>query len=486
MLFNSLSFLVFFIVVFAVYYLPPIRKKVKLQNWWILLVSYFFYGYADVRMIPLLFIATLAFYGIGIWLKNKINSGNARAASWITTLGVSLGIGVLVYFKYLGFLADSMAVLLNRVGFSVSWSTLNIVMPIGVSFFTFKLVSYVIEIHREHIEPCRDLVKFGTFVAFFPTILSGPIDRPNHFLPQLDNNHQFDEKLAFDGGRQFLWGLFTKLCVADTLAGLTDNAWLDITNAGSSILFLAALIYPLQMYADFDGYSNMAIGVAKILGFRVTRNFNHPFIARNVAEYWRRWHMSLTGWLTDYVFVPLNVKFRNMSLWGTCLAAIINLVLVGFWHGANWTYGLFGLYHGLLFVPLVFSGSFGKNRKLKATNAGLPYGKDIIKMVCTYLLVAIGLVIFRAPSVTEAFEYFVCMFTSDIILTPQYVGAKVIVAITLAIGILVLEWFQRDKEYSWSINNLSTSQHFVMDMSLALIIIFLGSFGSNQFIYFQF
>ena len=486
MLFNSLPFFVFFIIVFVVYYLPPVRKSVKLQNWWILLVSYFFYGYADVRMIPLLFLATLVFYGIGIWLKNEIKAGNAKAASWITTLGVCVGIGVLVYFKYLGFLADSMAALLNSFGLTVSWSSLHIVMPIGVSFFTFKLVSYVIEIHREHIEPCRDIMKFGTFVAFFPTILSGPIDRPNSFLPQLDKKHDFDESLAFDGIRQFIWGLFTKLCVADTLAYLTDNAWLNIGNAGSSTLIIAAIIYPLQMYADFDGYSNMAIGVAKILGFKVTRNFNHPFIARNVAEYWRRWHMSLTGWLTDYVFVPLNVKFRNMALWGTCLAAIINLVLVGFWHGANWTYGLFGLYHGLLFVPLILSGGFGKNKKLKATVAGLPYRKDVIKMIGTYLLVAVGLVIFRAPSVREAFEYFADIFTSSIISMPQYIGIKVILAILLALGIWVLEWIQRDKEYSWCMNNLTMRQHFIIDMGLVLVILFLGSYGSNQFIYFQF
>lgn len=486
MLFNSLPFIIFFIIVFAVYYLPPIRKMVKLQNLWLLLVSYFFYGYADMTMIPILLATTIVFYGVGLCLKSSVKKGKEKVASRITTLGVCLGIGLLLYFKYLGFFAESFATMFNKMGFGVSWSTINIVMPIGVSFFTFKLISYVIEIHREHIEPCNDFVEFATFVAFFPTILSGPIDRPNKFLPQLETSRAFDEPLAFDGARQFLWGLFTKLCIADNLAAITDRAWSSIDETSASTLVLSAIIYPLQIYADFDGYSNMAIGVGKILNIKVARNFNHPYLARNIAEYWRNWHISLTGWLTDYVFSPLNIAFRNLGNFGIILAIVVNFILIGFWHGANWTFGLFGLYHGFLYIPLILIGTFGKRKKLKATAKGLPFRKDVQKMIGTYCLVAIGLVIFRAPSVAAAFQYISNCFSGSILTMPQYLNMRVLIAIIFSILILVLEWLQRDKEYSYQLQMLSNKKHMILDVSLLATILLLGVFDGNQFIYFQF
>lgn len=486
MLFYSYPFLFFFIVVFAVYYFPIIQRKVRLQNLWLLLSSYFFYGYTDLRMVTVLIVATILFYGIGLWIKEAIRQGKTKEAFFIKTFGVCIGVGILFYFKYLGFFANSFNALLNRFGLDVSWNTIHIVMPIGVSFFTFKLISYVIEIYREHIEPCRNVVSFATYIAFFPTILSGPIDRPNAFLPQLDRKRCFDEPLSFDGVSQIIWGLFAKLCIADTLATFTDTVWLNNGKVSSSTLVLSLLLYPIQIYADFDGYSNMAIGFAKILGFRVARNFNHPFIARNVAEYWRRWHMSLTGWLTDYVFVPLNIRFRDMAHWGTCLAAIINLVLVGFWHGANWTYGLFGLYHGLLFVPLVFKGSFAKRKKLKTREGGLPVFKDVIGMIGTYILVAIGLVIFRAPGLGDAIGYFVNVFSSGLFSFPKFVGIKVAISMLLSMVVIALEWIQRDKEYSSQIMIGSHGIRVLIDLLLIMLIILLGTFGGNQFIYFQF
>ena len=286
MVVNSLVFLLFFTLVFAVYYIPVGKNSPKLQNIWLLLASYFFYGFADWKLILLLIGTTVVFYGIGLWLNAEMKRQNMRKASMITTLGVLIGVGILFYFKYLNFFADSFAQLLKAIGFNVSWATLNIVLPIGVSFFTFKLISYVIEIHRERIEVCEDLVEFALYIAFFPTILSGPIDRPNKFLPQLRCYHTFDYNLAVDGCRQILWGMFTKMCIADNLSVVVDYVWDDYSAQSAMALTVAALLYPIQMYADFDGYSNMAIGVGKLLGFRVTRNFNHPFLARNPAEYW--------------------------------------------------------------------------------------------------------------------------------------------------------------------------------------------------------
>ena len=488
MVVNSFCFLLFFVVVFVVYFLPVSRNNPRLQNIWLFLVSYFFYGYADWRMIPLLLGATVLFYLIGAWLRTEMDKGHARNASRITSLGVVLGIGILIYFKYLNFFADSFASLLQTMGFHVSWNTLNIILPIGVSFFTFKLISYVIEIHREHIQPSSNWIDFAVYISFFPTILSGPIDRPDHFLPQLKKVHTLDYQMAVDGCRQILWGMFTKMCIADNLAMITDQAWTGYHALSSSSLIIAVVLYPIQLYADFDGYSNMAIGVSKILGFNIAHNFNHPFLARNMAEYWRRWHMSLTSWITDYVFMPLNIAFREMGNWGIALAAIINLLVIGLWHGANWTYGVFGLYHGLLFIPLIFSGAFGKRKKLKSNEFNLPFAKDFLKMLATFGLVMIGHLIFRAPTIEQAYDFSKSIFTNGMT-GPSVIDSYGMLYCLFAVVLLMLEWIQREKEHALQLPSTPLFRHRIIRWGLylflvLLIITFTGQ--SQAFIYFQF
>ena len=488
MVVNSYSFLLFFVVVFIVYYLPVCKKTPLFQNTWLLLVSYFFYGYADWRMIPLLLGTTMVFWLIGLWLSHQMEKGNTKAASRITTFSVILGIGILLYFKYLNFFIDSLAELLQAIGLQVSWTTLNIILPIGVSFFTFKLISYIIEIHREHIQPSRDLTEFAAYIAFFPTILSGPIDRPDKFLPQMKQVHTLDYSLAADGCRQILWGMFTKMIIADNLAIITNQAWAGYDHLPSTMLLIAALLYPIQLYADFDGYSNMAIGVGKILGYRVNRNFNHPFLARNMAEFWRRWHMSLTGWITDYVFMPLNIAFRNIGNTGIILAAMINLTLIGLWHGANWTFGVFGFYHGLLFIPLIISGAFGKNKKLKENSHGLPFLKDFGKMCLTFCLWALSLVFFRADNISQAFGFMYSMLTNGLS------GASIIdtygkLYILFGLMLLAIEWIQRKQEHALQLQNFHflsqrTIRYALYLFIILLIITFTGK--SQAFIYFQF
>ena len=485
MVVNSLIFLLFFVVVFVVYYLPISRKLPKFQNTWLFLASYFFYGFADWKMIPLLLGATIVFYCIGLWLKAEMEKGHIKNASNITTLGVVLGIGVLLYFKYLNFFATSFAQLLNTIGLNVSWSTLNIVLPIGVSFFTFKLISYVIEVHREHIQPSLNFIEFGTYVAFFPTILSGPIDRPNKFIPQLGKVRYFDYGMAVDGCRQILWGMFTKMCIADNLATATDTVWSDIAGQSGSTLLIASLLYFVQMYADFDGYSNMAIGVGKLLGFDITRNFNHPLLARNTAEYWRRWHMSLTSWITDYVFMPLNIAYRNIGNYGIIIAVTINLVVIGLWHGANWTFGLFGLYHSLLFIPLVFSGAFVKKSKLRPNEIGLPKINDFVKMIVTFFLVSIGLIIFRAPTVGEAYNYISSIFSRSFFSFPSIVLNHKSFVILCIILLFIMEWKSRDKEYPLQMLPEKAMYRWSVYLLLTLFVLTLAG-DQVQFIYFQF
>lgn len=487
MIVNSLQFFLFFVVVFTIYYLPIYRNTPKFQNLWLFLTSYFFYGFADWRMVPLLLGATIAFYFIGLWLKSEMEKGQTKNASMITTLGVVLGVGVLVYFKYMNFFADSFAQLLKAIGLNVSWTTLNIVLPIGVSFFTFKLISYIIEVHREHIQPSKDFIEFGTYVTFFPTILSGPIDRPNKFIPQLQGVRQFNYDMAADGCRQVLWGMFTKMCIADNLAPFTDRVWANIDGYSSATLILTSFYYSVQLYADFDGYSNMAIGVAKILNLQVERNFNHPFLARNIAEYWRNWHISLTSWLTDYVFAPLNIAFRYMNNLGIILAIVINFVLIGLWHGADWTFAFFGLYHGLLYIPLILSGSFAKKKKLRPNKIGIPNMKDFSYMLVTFLLVSIGLILFRAESFPQAGEYLSSILKcNDMFNASMLEGKRYIWPVILILG---LEWLQRDKQHalqfpSNKLFNCAAVRYLVYAVLVSALFIYAGEV--QTFIYFQF
>lgn len=494
MVVNSLSFLLFFALVFVVYYLLALKNNSKIQNIWLLLASYVFYGMADYKLVFLLLMATATFYILGKWLEKEMTRLHRKRASNITTFGVCLGIGLLFYFKYLNFFADSFAQLLNCIGINVSWTTLHIVLPVGVSFFTFKLISYVIEIHREHIKPCDDFAEFALYIAFFPTILSGPIDRPNKFLPQLRISHTFNYDKAVDGCRQILWGLFTKMCIADNLGLVVDYVWNDYGNQSATALTIAALLYPLQMYADFDGYSNMAIGVSKVLGFDIARNFNHPFLARNPAEYWKRWHISLTSWITDYIFMPLNIAFRSMGVCGIILAATINMVVIGLWHGANWTYAFFGLYYGVLYIPLIINGTFAKSKKLRPNSFGLPKFSDFYKMVLTFVLVAIGLIIFRAPTIEDSWQYLLSILSLHNGVHLGAMGSMIFSDIWIyvfVVMILILEWTTREREHPLQFTGKGLFSHRLVRWGtyflLCLLLFFFSDPGASQdFIYFQF
>ena len=483
MIFNSFSFLVFFVVIFFLYYVP-LKEKPKAQNWLLFFASYFFYGYADWRMVLLLLAATGIFYFLGI----AIQTNTKKKASRLTTLGVFLGVGLLLYFKYLNFFIESFTQLFNAIGLNANSSTFNIILPLGISFFTFRLISYAIEVHRGKIEATRDFVSFATYIAFFPTILSGPIDRPNSFIPQLQAKRSFDYNLVVDGCRQILWGLFQKLVIADNLAGLINGVWGDIpSHSGSTLLFMA-ILYSFQMYTDFSGYSHMAIGIGKILGFRITKNFNYPFFSRNVAEYWRNWHISLTSWLTDYIFMPLNVKFRNLGNLGITLAIIINMVVVGLWHGANWTFVVFGFYHGLLFIPLIITGSIFKKKKLKVNKFGLPSINDFLRIVGTFLLVTLGLIIFRAESVSKAINYISGILSYSLFTLPSFPNRTLaFTTLIFTLIFILMEWNNRQSDHALEKFgfNFSRSLRFIFYYLIIFSIYFFGG-QDQQFIYFQF
>lgn len=485
MVFNSLIFLAFFTVVFLIYWFP-LKNTTKGQNIFLLLASYFFYGYADWCMLPLLIIATLIFYFLG---KGIATAKSEKQSYWLTTLGVVLGVGTLMYFKYFNFFIESFAALFEACGLHTNLHTFNIIMPLGISFFTFRLLSYVIDIYRGKYEPTNDIVAFGTYVAFFPCLLSGPIDRPT-FINQLKVSHTFEYDKAVDGCRQILWGLFKKVVVADNCSTYVNQIWGDIDGSTGSTLLLAAIIYAFQMYADFSGYSDMAIGVGKLLGFNITKNFNNPYFALNIADFWRRWHISLTSWLTDYVFMPLNIKLRDKGNRGIILAIVINFVLCGLWHGANWTFVLWGLYHGLLFVPLIISGAFYKKAKLNTNKFGLPIMKDFGKMILTFFLVVIGLILFRADSISQAWEYVYGIFDNSLFGIPILINRRYYVPLMLSILFMCwMEWYNHNLSHGLSY----ISRNGVIRCLVYLIIwfcveyYFITSVESNStFIYFQF
>lgn len=480
MLFTTFSFTIFFIVVFCLYYFV-LNEKTKLQNWLLLISSYFFYGYANWRMIPIILISTLIFYGLGIAIRK---ADNIKKAALYRTIGIISGIGVLLYFKYLNFFIESFVDLFKGLGLYTNWSTFQIIMPLGVSYFTFKLISYVIEIFRGKMEPEKDFVAFATYVAFFPTIIAGPIDRPNLFIPQLHGKRSFDYEGTVEALKRILWGLFMKVCIADRLAIYIDAVYGNVPQHNGTTLTFAILLYPFQMYADFGGYSNIAIGVGKILGFKIQENFNRPFFTTNVADFWRKWHISLTSWVTDYVYMPLNVKFRNLGKFGIILAIIINMVVIGIWHGANWTYAVFGLYQGILFIPLIISGSFLKPKKQTKGKRELPTLGDYGKMTGVFILMAIGMMIFRSTSVNEAFT-----ITRKIVSNPGslFIDKPTLFYAFLSLPILLVKDFK--DEFQLRLNFVHSKYAIIRYSSVVMLVIyilFMGVFDGGQFIYFQF
>lgn len=486
MVFNSFKFLIFFCIVLLIYY-TVLNKKTKAQNWLLLIASYVFYGFADIRMLPLLLALTLVFYFLGIWIEKAIEKENEKKASMLKVLGVVIGVGVLFYFKYLGFLIDQFTALFSSLGLETNTHSFKVIMPLGVSFFTFRLISYVLEVEHENMKPTHDIIDFANYVAFFPCILSGPIDRPNKFLPQLQKQRTWDYALAVNGCMQILYGLFKKMVIADNCALVVNSIWTNFEVQRSSTLLLTALLYMFQIYADFSGYSDMAIGIGKLLGFRITCNFRYPFFALNISEWWRRWHMSLTTWLTDYVYTPLSFIFRKKGKWGIILAIIISFLLVGMWHEAGWNYIILGLYNGLLFIPLILSGKFQEKREVRINKIGLPVFSDFLRMLLTAVLFMLGMVFARATNTPDAFNYISHLFSSTLFSLPVFTGNNNTITICMILFImlmLIMEWIYRDKEFVLE----DCKKPVVRYVSIAFMVLSIYYFGvtSVSFIYFQF
>ena len=482
MIFNSTVFLVFFVLFFMLYWLVCSRH-LKLQNYLLLTGSYIFYGWTDWRLLLyLVIVSALNFYlGLGIGRYRKYRS-------LLLYTGLVFSVGSLAYLKYFNFFIDSFRGVLDSLPVHLNHSSLNIIVPLGISFYTFKTISYLLDIDKGKMEAATDWLTFFAYMAFFPTVLSGPIDRAKNFLPQLEKKRLFSYQEAGNGMRQLLWGLFKKMVVADNCASIVDPIYENHQHLPGSTLLIAAFLYAIQMYADFSGYSDMAIGISRLLGFKVTRNFDNPFFARNIADYWRRWHISLTSWLTEYVFTPLSIAFRDYGKTGLSAAVIINFIIVGLWHGANWTFVLFGLLHGCYFIPLILKGTFNK-RKKHATTSQWPGIAHLRDMAGVFILATFTFIIFRAASVSEAVLYIRHIFSRSLLQDPVIPLGKLAVLITLFFSSLmfITEWINRDKEHGLYLDHIRhplarTAVYYL----LIFMIVFFDANTNNQFIYFQF
>ena len=483
MIFNSIPFAVFFSCFFILYWVI-FKNNLKLQNLLVLAGSYFFYGWWDWRFLFLLIGSSLVNFYLGIYIAKTTNEKKRRLLLY---LGMLQGLGGLLFFKYYNFFITSFADAFAAINIHLNVHTLQLILPLGISFYTFRTISYLLDIDKNKIKPCTDWVVFFSYVCFFPGLISGPIDKAKLLIPQLENKRVFDNSQMTDGLRQILWGLFKKIVVADNCADIANQIFDNYKNLPGSSLALGALFYTFQLYADFSGYSDMALGFARLLGFKITKNFNFPFFAQNIAEYWRRWHMSLTSWLTEYVFTPLSIKFRDYGKTGLALAIIINFTICGIWHGANWTYVLFGFLHGLYFIPLIIRGTMNKKTK-KSKPTLFPSLGELKNIILTFILVLLTNIVFRADSLTQVFAFFKHIFSTSLFSYPLFTNRiSALTALIFSIIMLSIEWLQRDKEHALQLDGIKIAPFFRWSIYYIIGIVILWFGGSQDtFIYFQF
>lgn len=481
MVFNSLNFIAFIVPVFLLYWLLFSKSRIY-QNLFLVVVSLFFYWLADWRFLIFLIGSTHINYYLGLKIRH---TSEERKKTLFLYTGVLFNLGMLLYFKYFNFFYEGFYDLLNIFGASAEYNALMILLPLGISFFTFQTLGYLIDIYNEETDPCKDLLEFSVFVIFFPKLLSGPIERASDFIPQIQKKRKLSYETTVDGLRQILWGLFAKVAIAENCAEFTNRIFNQYEDKPGSVLLIGAFFYAIQLYADFSGYSNMAIGISKLFGIQLTRNFSTPFFSTNISDFWRKWHISLTTWMMDYVFTPLSFILRRYYKIGLVISILVTFILVGFWHGANWTFIVYGLLHGIYFIPLVYSGKMNREQVV-AKGKWIPNIKEISKMLVLFILVMLTDVFFRADSVAIAFNYLNRIFSASILDSPSSIfGGVTIITIGL-IGIFILvEWINRERKHDFDIANYNIYVRWCSYVALFLLILFFGR-SSETFIYFQF
>jgi alginate O-acetyltransferase complex protein AlgI len=477
MLFNSIEFLIFLPTVFLLYWFV-FQKNLKSQNLFILVISYVFYGWWDWRFLSLILLCSGINYLAGLALASHDNQKNRKL---ILALSCIFSLGLLCVFKYFSFFIDNFINAFALVGIHLQPRTLNIILPVGISFYTFKALSYTIDVYKRKLEPTKDIIAFFSFVGFFPQLLAGPIDRATNLLPQFYIKRTFEYDKAVDGMRQILWGFFKKIVIADNCATYVNNVYLNYETLPASTLVLGAVFFSFQIYGDFSGYSDIAIGTSRLFGFSSMRNFSVPYFSRDIAEFWRRWHISLTSWFRDYLYIPLGGNK------GTKYQVVRNTFIVflvcGFWHGANWTFIAWGLINALYFLPLLLLGKNRKNMDTVAQGKLLPNIKELVQIITTFALATLAWIFFRADSINQACSYIEHIFSKSLITYPEKPPDVLNVALLF---MLLVEWLQRDKQHGLE----DLKMHFVLRWAIyyaiVLEIIFWGISSKSDFIYFKF
>lgn len=487
MLFNSLDFAIFLPIVFILYWFVT-NKSLKLQNLLIVGASYLFYGWWDWRFLTLILFSTVVDYFVGVSLKKQENQ-TRRKILLLTSIFVNLGF--LGFFKYYNFFIDNFTDAFSFFGTEINANSLDIILPVGISFYTFQTLSYSIDVYRKKLEPTKDFIAFTAFVSFFPQLVAGPIERATHLLPQFYAKRKFEYSKAVDGLRQILWGLFKKIVIADNCAEFANNIFNNSADYSGSTLFMGAILFTFQIYGDFSGYSDIAIGTSRLFGFDLKKNFAFPYFSRDIGEFWRRWHISLSTWFRDYVYIPLGGSRGN--IWVKIRNTFIIFLVSGFWHGANWTFIVWGALNALYFLPLLLTNNNRRHLDVVAQGKYLPSLKELSLMLLTFGLTVFAWIFFRADSMEHAFSYISTLFSSSLFSMPYIIeaesGLQILPKTTLLlVSIFVLiEWLGRDSEYA--IEKIATKivrpiRHVFYYAILTAIIWFGGSV--QEFIYFQF
>lgn len=478
MLFNSLDFAIFLPLVFILYWFVS-QKNLKGQNLLIIIASYVFYGWWDWRFLSLIVLSTMVDYGIGQRLS--LTQGKRKRK---ILLGISLlvNLGVLGFFKYVNFFIDNFTTAFSFFGAEISSNSLSIILPVGISFYTFQTLSYTIDIYRGKLRPAEDIVSFAAFVCFFPQLVAGPIERATNLLPQFQKKRSFNYGKSIDGVKQVLWGLFKKIVIADNCAEYANYIFDNSDALSGSTLVVGAVFFTFQIYGDFSGYSDIAIGVSRLFGFDLKQNFAFPYFSRDIAEFWRRWHISLSTWFRDYLYIPLGGSR------GTTFKKVRNTFIVfaisGFWHGANWTFVVWGLLNAVYFLPLLLTKTNRNHLNNVAQGKYLPAPREVFKMASTFMLTVFAWIFFRAESMDHALNYIGTVFSTSLLQFPEITPVR---EFTLIFIFLLIEWLGREGQYGLEKIGLKWSKSIRYSLYYGILFTILWFRGSEQeFIYFQF
>ena len=478
MFFNSIDFAIFLPIVFILYWFVT-AKHLKLQNLLLVGASYFFYAFWDWRFLSLIVFSTVLDFIVGLLLEKENNQGRRKLYLLIS---VVVNLGFLGFFKYFNFFLENFIEVYSLFGMSLRASSLQIILPVGISFYTFQTMSYTIDVYRKNLKPTKNFIAFSAFVSFFPELVAGPIERATQLLPQFYVKRKFDKENAVRGLRQILWGLFKKVVIADNCAVYANEIFNNYPDYSGSTLILGAVFFTFQIYCDFSGYSDIAIGTSRLFGFNLMKNFSYPYFSRDIGEFWRRWHISLSSWFRDYLYIPLGGSR------GGVLSKIRNIFIIfivsGFWHGANWTFVIWGALNAIYFLPLLLREKNRGNMGIVASESSLPSFKELRQILFTFSLSVFAWIFFRSDSIGDSLCFLNGLLTRSFFSMPIIFPKRVIAFI----GVLVIvEWWGRREEFAIDMlhRRMKPFARWIFYYCLLFSILWLGG-EEQEFIYFQF